>query len=199
MLSQLIGTSPPTRGKHGRGGCGRVVCRNIPAHTGKTSSRFPATHWRTEHPRPHGENMPTEEGIVPKFGTSPPTRGKRRMPLQMVMILRNIPAHTGKTPTAERAAGSPPEHPRPHGENWARSCARWAACGTSPPTRGKRRCGRPRPGRGRNIPAHTGKTLFLSSCSAVKGCLVSFHTLDTAHNVSHSSSSFGVKSGTSFS
>ena len=96
-------------------------------------------------------------------GTSPPTRGKRRPARPARSRCRNIPAHTGKTGPNAYPARTPPEHPRPHGENAKMLALAKLSSGTSPPTRGKRCWEIGAVCTSRNIPAHTGKTVGLSA------------------------------------
>ena len=91
-------------------------------------------------------------------GTSPPTRGKPGVGVGLQRKPRNIPAHTGKTKRKASHHNRNTEHPRPHGENVRKRNYSSGTSGTSPPTRGKLMRGCGRQGRGRNIPAHTGKT-----------------------------------------
>ena len=73
-------------------------------------------------------------------------------------ILRNIPAHAGKTPSNLIFCSMKPEHPRARGENPFEELTPEIQAGTSPRTRGKlcQSAGTPR--LHRNIPAHAGKT-----------------------------------------
>ena len=101
---------------------------------------MPRTHcpWRA-HPRSRGEN------------------GKVATSATEVQWL--IPAHAGKTSSAQAHSSSNPAHPRSRGENRATGVGVPSKSGSSPLTRGKHAesCG----GRGpqRLIPAHAGKTL----------------------------------------
>ena len=68
-------------------------------------------------------------------------------------------SRSGKTRSVLSSRSHAPEHPRPHGENAGVVGPLSGGGGTSPPTRGKQG-GRHRVRHsGRNIPAHTGKTL----------------------------------------
>ena len=76
-------------------------------------------------------------------------------------ILRNIPAHTGKTTPGILTSHRLPEHPRAYGENGLQESIFGILDGTSPRIRGKQqRDGDPLRVT-RNIPAHTGKTAAL--------------------------------------
>ena len=98
------------------------------------------------------------DAVKIRNGTSPRTRGKRKLCVAGFRTTRNIPAYAGKT--LLRGFNNPgiQEHPRARGENKDRWKSQAFGFGTSPRTRGK-------PGRVpkiichlRNIPAHAGKT-----------------------------------------
>ena len=93
------GTSPRMRGKLLIGMSRRVPGRNIPAHAGKTLCPMLQALSPEEHPRACGENFPRAfpgRGIT---GTSPRMRGKLTRDGNWLTIVRNIPAHAGKTST----------------------------------------------------------------------------------------------------
>ena len=70
-------------------------------------------------------------------GSSPLTRGKRRLLFDNVGKERLIPAHAGKTLVADTAQVAGTAHPRSRGENHERRFgASWRG-GSSPLTRGK--------------------------------------------------------------
>ena len=152
-----IGLSPPTRGSL-RGELTAVnKDRSIPAHTGKPGERTWSGTASKVYPRPHGEARDVDLEDTIAVGLSPPTRGSLLGHLEIRLLRRSIPAHTGKpasrsgpTPTAE-------VYPRPHGEAAVRCDQEHGLRGLSPPTRGSRPGGRvPVAGHG-SIPAHTGK------------------------------------------
>ena len=91
------GSSPLTRGKPlGLGG--RVVPPGlIPAHAGKTRQRASHTGGRPAHPRSRGENAFAAGHDTDIDGSSPLTRGKRRVRVRRRRRLGLIPAHAGKT------------------------------------------------------------------------------------------------------
>ena len=155
------GTSPRTRGKP----LGAVVLgfdgRNIPAHAGKT--RLPGGNLvhREEHPRARGENSHQQFLLLMTPGTSPRTRGKRQTVRFVVGLLRNIPAHAGKTFAYDQKGVAETEHPRARGENYCLNHHHPSLSGTSPRTRGKRVEYERRLINLRNIPAHAGKTIIL--------------------------------------
>ena len=69
----------------------------IPAHAGKTRSRFCSFDPGRAHPRSRGENEQAAYGIPPMLGSSPLTRGKPLSTPRVVSSLGLIPAHAGKT------------------------------------------------------------------------------------------------------
>ena len=132
------GSSPLTRGKR----CmilltGRPV-RLIPAHAGKTESRFGRRRRLAAHPRSRGENdsQPIRSVIV--GGSSPLTRGK-------------LALH-------KPDCGALLAHPRSRGENANSYTVSSAYFGSSPLTRGKHPHERSRAEPRGLIPAHAGKT-----------------------------------------
>ena len=113
------------------------------------------------HPRSRGENLLASISIVPSWGSSPLTRGKRQRSGWSFSVFRLIPAHAGKTSITPCGMASITAHPRSRGENTADSRRFDAWVGSSPLTRGKRRHSRV-PSRTRGlIPAHAGKTASL--------------------------------------
>ena len=91
-------------------------------------------------------------------GSSPLTRGKRRLTSMLATRSRLIPAHAGKTSGARSGLIRAKAHPRSRGENLGVPPPRIYTPGSSPLTRGKpstRSCLRVVC---RLIPAHAGKT-----------------------------------------
>ena len=160
------GSSPLTRGKHALSIRVRRALGLIPAHAGKTLPVSPRRSRTRAHPRSRGENMGLPIGYVSTPGSSPLTRGKRRIAAGEEFTDRLIPAHAGKTyssaPTTRRSRA----HPRSRGENARRWAHRSSQTGSSPLTRGK-----PDDVDGFHvgpglIPAHAGKTQV--SCAGVR-------------------------------
>ena len=110
------------------------------------------------HPRSRGEN---ENGVV-RFkrgvGSSPLTRGKRRVTLIDRSVIGLIPAHAGKTTCRRRLKSSAWAHPRSRGENTKSSVLSALDSGSSPLTRGKPCATEMKLSRVGLIPAHAGKT-----------------------------------------
>ena len=133
-----LGSSPLTRGKHGRD---IRRCRHgglIPAHAGKTGPPSPCPPTPRAHPRSRGENVFLV--LVPPVaaGSSPLTRGKPGATAAGLAGGGLIPAHAGKTNPPRREGGKPQ--------------------GSSPLTRGKQLHASADNHRKRLIPAHAGKT-----------------------------------------
>ena len=152
------GSSPLTRGKPDAlphaGGCERL----IPAHAGKTGPQADRPDRLGAHPRSRGENFGVEEDSGLIDGSSPLTRGKRRMTTMSAGPTRLIPAHAGKTPAARRLRTARRAHPRSRGENPMRFGKTDIITGSSPLTRGKPHHRRQSARHRRLIPAHAGKT-----------------------------------------
>ena len=130
----------------------------IPAHAGKTTPPPNAPGFPWAHPRSRGENL---GGLVENGageGSSPLTRGKRRLRGRRAQRHRLIPAHAGKTLHAPQARSWCPAHPRSRGENSTASASLWRLLGSSPLTPEK--LGASSWGQGWTglIPAHAGKT-----------------------------------------
>ena len=91
-------------------------------------------------------------------GSSPLTRGKHGQRRKGLPRGRLIPAHAGKTRRDTCAHGELWAHPRSRGENEIGCGVAFAACGSSPLTRGKPWSDLTVRVRPRLIPAHAGKT-----------------------------------------
>ena len=115
----VVGSSPLTRGKPGpvrrAGGDGGL----IPAHAGKTPSRWRARAASAAHPRSRGENAIDSGTGTVRGGSSPLTRGKLTMSLKLSIVHGLIPAHAGKTIARYRSVVCGEAHPRSRGENSA--------------------------------------------------------------------------------
>ena len=130
----------------------------IPAHAGKTGAPPVVVLENRAHPRSRGENADRRaEGVKPE-GSSPLTRGKRYRGSAGPRAAGLIPAHAGKTTTAQPPDDSDRAHPRSRGENSGKVRSRCSLSGSSPLTRGKLRGGRHLDLDPGLIPAHAGKT-----------------------------------------
>ena len=110
------------------------------------------------HPRSRGENMAVSLILSALAGSSPLTRGKPRPRLRSRSRQRLIPAHAGKTLTAESCSAASTAHPRSRGENICVHRGPHNGLGSSPLTRGKRNPSTSSAAAARLIPAHAGKT-----------------------------------------
>ena len=154
-----MGSSPLTRGKRDGGRGGERRCGLIPAHAGKTIAGRGRSCRPQAHPRSRGENTNPWTGEQARAGSSPLTRGKRRLRRGRAQRHGLIPAHAGKTFRRQPRSQSTAAHPRSRGENRTRSRIRRRRWGSSPLTRGKQELRRWIRRYGGLIPAHAGKTL----------------------------------------
>ena len=90
------------------------------------------------HPRSRGENKQARATAMAQEGSSPLTRGKRRLSQFMAIRCRLIPAHAGKTDNHGCIRIGGRAHPRSRGENDLIRVAGYLSVGSSPLTRGKR-------------------------------------------------------------
>ena len=139
------GSSPLTRGKRHRYRGRRLLGRLIPAHAGKTTMTEAFTAAPPAHPRSRGENPDEHFTAFGSLGSSPLTRGKRRVAHRERGRQRLIPAHAGKTGRTTSRPLSTAAHPRSRGENREQAQLPLALHGSSPLTRGKRKRPRTRP------------------------------------------------------
>ena len=152
------GSSPLTRGKLTDSGGDETEFGLIPAHAGKTRSRWVGGCPRWAHPRSRGENASIGPPRPSGPGSSPLTRGKPEELQAWFEASRLIPAHAGKTSPLECPTASTRAHPRSRGENSLSSYTVSSAYGSSPLTRGKQASSQVRHLQERLIPAHAGKT-----------------------------------------
>ena len=152
------GSSPLTRGKQCCCPCRSQRAGLIPAHAGKTPSRWSRTGRAPAHPRSRGENPTGARASTSASGSSPLTRGKHGRRTERDGDWRLIPAHAGKTCCRVLSVSQGVAHPRSRGENYAASRAASPTRGSSPLTRGKRQILVADIVAARLIPAHAGKT-----------------------------------------
>ena len=157
-LSQLVGSSPLTRGKHQTDRVGIHSRGLIPAHAGKTPTRRPSSRCSWAHPRSRGENRRTAACPRICWGSSPLTRGKQAPPPPCRVQEGLIPAHAGKTSRGTGGRLHRRAHPRSRGENRDLDDNMRTALGSSPLTRGKPSIHGPHRAQEGLIPAHAGKT-----------------------------------------
>ena len=132
------GSSPHTRGAHRRHPHPQTPRRIIPAYAGSTRSTVTRSRLSADHPRIRGEHVAGIPGKIVKAGSSPHTRGARRLGLGRRQGCRIIPAYAGSTVGGLGAF--------PGGE------------GSSPHTRGAPTAIHGRRRRCRIIPAYAGST-----------------------------------------
>ena len=125
-------------------------------------------------------------------GSSPLTRGKRRVFRRSVGVRRLIPAHAGKTSSPQCTRSACAAHPRSRGENVVADTKKFSRAGSSPLTRGKHRLADRLQDRERLIPAHAGKTARPQSRSRAPAA----HPRSRGEN-SFRRDSAGIKGGSS--
>ena len=168
------------------------LTRLIPAHAGKTRGASMPCVKRAAHPRSRGENTPCASWTLPSAGSSPLTRGKRRVFRRSVGVRRLIPAHAGKTSSPQCTRSACAAHPRSRGENCCASLSKDPPTGSSPLTRGKRSRRYQEGFARRLIPAHAGKTARPQSRSRAPAA----HPRSRGEN-SFRRDSAGIKGGSS--
>ena len=95
---------------------------------------------------------------MPKWGSSPLTRGKHNQVTNDTNNQGLIPAHAGKTFGVTLVEDCIWAHPRSRGENAETACFHCDSEGSSPLTRGKQQQQRTNTNKHGLIPAHAGKT-----------------------------------------
>ena len=152
----ILGSSPHTRGTHGRGQRPRDDRRFIPAYAGNAAVSIAVRSGRPVHPRIRGERMTTARRRWAMPGSSPHTRGTRGGCHQSRLGKRFIPAYAGNARKRSARSRGRAVHPRIRGER-PQLMTQWPPlCGSSPHTRGTRRCGLCRVRVVRFIPAYAG-------------------------------------------
>ena len=131
------GSSPLTRGKHGRRARRPPRPGLIPAHAGKTVAVVEGDPLIEAHPRSRGENPKSNAAFGGAGGSSPLTRGKLRLLLVQARGAGLIPAHAGKTTLWTFTVSLTWAHPRSRGENDYFQVCDAVNAGSSPLTRGK--------------------------------------------------------------
>ena len=157
------GSSPHTRGARLRQTSTPGPERIIPAYAGSTASSHFAERTCWDHPRIRGEHNPIKPPIGDDMGSSPHTRGAPAEPAAVALGRGIIPAYAGSTSGAHRDGSPVRDHPRIRGEHTEYWCLGYAKYGSSPHTRGARRCHYVGPPADRIIPAYAGSTGSTSS------------------------------------
>ena len=153
------GSSPLTRGAQNAAASTANVARLIPAYAGSTGqyaegiSRLPA------HPRLRGEHHKSAPITASPAGSSPLTRGARRVLSCSFGVLGLIPAYAGSTRASCAGRRTRTAHPRLRGEHVDFRGFELGAWGSSPLTRGALVSPRPTVTAPGLIPAYAGSTL----------------------------------------
>ena len=97
LVIEAAGSSPHTRGaradRFDRDGFSRI----IPAYAGSTSEHLRMPESSSDHPRIRGEHCEKRHIFYRHLGSSPHTRGARRLPGSPHDAERIIPAYAGST------------------------------------------------------------------------------------------------------
>ena len=115
--SRARGSSPLTRGKRRGSAGGRHPLGLIPTHAGKTRSFVRTNSTTGAHPHSRGENAGGALKEIPADGSSPLTRGKRRVSHFCCLSVGLIPTHAGKTCSSGGSSRRRRAHPHSRGEN----------------------------------------------------------------------------------
>ena len=156
------GSSPHTRGARGASGARIVRGGIIPAYAGSTTFLFSYPQKPWDHPRIRGEHQKLCLLPVVAQGSSPHTRGARRVIRRRRPPSRIIPAYAGSTRQSRTDIALLQDHPRIRGEHEARPGRGSFVEGSSPHTRGAPGSSSPARRRRGIIPAYAGSTRRLS-------------------------------------
>ena len=158
-MASTQGSSPHTRGAH-RSMDGQTRGRRIiPAYAGSTSRRLETASFKRDHPRIRGEHAWGYPKLCSGTGSSPHTRGARRLGVPGALDCRIIPAYAGSTSPSPRPRTGSRDHPRIRGEHWRSASKRPRIPGSSPHTRGAHHRLHRHAHRMGIIPAYAGSTL----------------------------------------
>ena len=152
------GSSPRTRGTRPDRGSRSMTVRFIPADAGDTVRACNQSSRPTVHPRGRGGHIASRVSCVYGCGSSPRTRGTRRVPRAGGRRGRFIPADAGDTTPRARPRRRTPVHPRGRGGHDGALALVRASGGSSPRTRGTLIGPSLRRPVGRFIPADAGDT-----------------------------------------
>ena len=136
QLTVPFGSSPLSRGIPGIAVAIALFGGIIPALAGNTGSRPPAGRPGTDHPRSRGEYRVGRIDHAPQFGSSPLSRGIRRVGDGGGDRLGIIPALAGNTHPAKESSHRRPDHPRSRGEYRDPRHLQLCGNGSSPLSRG---------------------------------------------------------------
>ena len=130
----------------------------IPAYAGSTCRSRRRRPARWDHPRIRGEHYLRRGSSSRTSGSSPHTRGARRVARRGVVEDRIIPAYAGSTSITARGIEVYGDHPRIRGEHFVAPEVDELAPGSSPHTRGALSALRSAVEDARIIPAYAGST-----------------------------------------
>ena len=130
------GSSPRSRGTHGRIDQRVIFCRFIPALAGNTPAGSTYHGARPVHPRARGEHATSSSKPATSPGSSPRSRGTPLSTSGNMSHTRFIPALAGNTRARRQAARNQPVHPRARGEHIASMQSETVRIGSSPRSRG---------------------------------------------------------------
>ena len=134
------GSSPLSRGILGRSRAAGRSRRIIPALAGNTWTPAPVPRRPPDHPRSRGEYGGRRRPNLPRYGSSPLSRGIPTRRAQRPRQEWIIPALAGNTSaTSDRALG-PRDHPRSRGEYTQSDCPGTPSKTDHPRSRGEYRC-----------------------------------------------------------
>ncbi len=131
-----VGSSPHTRGAHGRDIALDHRGGIIPAYAGSTGVHDAVGGLLGDHPRIRGEHGLSDCIIERREGSSPHTRGAHNLRNVHCRTSGIIPAYAGSTSTCINSPFILRDHPRIRGEHTAVSAGGSRVWGSSPHTRG---------------------------------------------------------------
>ena len=150
---------PRIRGEHGVNGCEECLRPGSSPHTrGARNRQHRRIGARRDHPRIRGEHSSSAWPTSRPGGSSPHTRGAPGIPKIVPQWPRIIPAYAGSTRERDGGLMAAEDHPRIRGEHSTRRSIHRRRCGSSPHTRGARRCPRRCRWPPGIIPAYAGST-----------------------------------------
>ena len=153
-----LGSSPLSRGIPGSAAGTWGPRGIIPALAGNTLPRLAGLRGHWDHPRSRGEYAHGKDAAYTAQGSSPLSRGIRRVGAPLAFLAGIIPALAGNTSCPRRPGRRDRDHPRSRGEYARAPIASPTGQGSSPLSRGIRTCRRSPAAPQRIIPALAGNT-----------------------------------------
>ena len=153
-----LGSSPLTRGGLLAHQPLFAVGGLIPAYAGRTFQVVELVDGQGAHPRLRGADLPRPRGRRHQPGSSPLTRGGRRLCSRVPQESGLIPAYAGRTTPNDQSEAHHRAHPRLRGADYWFSGSRMSGRGSSPLTRGGHPGWHYPLGDRRLIPAYAGRT-----------------------------------------